>query len=116
MGDRFKFRFFDTEENIMINDEGVESFAIGDLLWDDSGRYINMQCSGLKDKSGNLIYEGDIIDVKGVKYNVVWDNDECGFSLHLIGTAEYHSIYCTSKSDIVKIGNIHENPELLVKD
>jgi len=87
-----------------------------------------MQSTGLKDKNGKEIYEGDCANVtlylmSGVDQNEaeILEPESCvcdvfyskdGFSVNFEGIGALPLSYC---EDIEIIGNIHQNPELLKK-
>lgn len=82
------------------------------------------QFTGLRDKNGKEIYEGDIIrsfDSKGepIIHYILYDNEEAGFVAVLKGSAKgdfgYGKCYQQWITECEKevIGNIHDNPELL---
>lgn len=122
MKDRFRFRAWDNREEKYIYDaqdqydDKVECFGYMFDTYDD--RYIVEQCTGLKDKNGKLIYEGDIVA------NILRDG-----RMKDIGCVEYGYFNCPccdgiygwsfGDADIRNydgytiIGNIHENPELI---
>ncbi len=88
----------------------------------NGNKIIWMQFTGLKDKNGKEIYEGDLL-------HIVIDDDECVREIKYYGDKEYpafdvdeipwlgnESNYLSSISNLGTmeiIGNIYENPELL---
>ena len=72
------------------------------------------QYTGLTDKNGKKIFEGDIVsisgDFKGI-YTCVWE--EYHFDYELENKTMRCCLACVYSDDIKVIGNIHDNPELL---
>ena len=72
------------------------------------------QYTGLKDKNGKEIYEGDIVNIQGIKYYVdfefggFWFNND-----NRKWKANRPFTHFQEINDAEVIGNIHENPELL---
>ena len=79
------------------------------------------QYTGLKDKNGKEIYEGDIIFIKGetklldIKGKVEYSNILAQFIITNTGNIvnEAESLGDYEEEDIEKIGNVYDNPELL---
>ncbi len=77
------------------------------------------QYTGLTDKNGRKIFEGDIVETvcdgeQNPNYVVIWDKGELDFKVtngeeRYKGNYEYLG-YC---DEIIVIGNIFDNPELL---
>lgn len=137
MQDRFKFKYFwdnkmydvmsyDLEANtVTINTDETHFLTVGHKETD----FTNLvQCTGLKDKNGKLIYEGDILrvntgsrDTSG--YGVV-EYLQCGCEFVINGFLDNPSGYHPRKKGeffqklqewlvTEVIGNVFENPELL---
>lgn len=80
-----------------------------------------MQSTGLKDKNGIEIYEGDIVELKypydkriKTKGSIVWDNHKACFGISMKETTEQYELYrVTAENYLSVIGNVFENKNLL---
>ena len=83
--------------------------------------YIFEQYTGLHDKNGREIYEGDILHlpnngpIGGRNRRVVWkDAGAIGWGVLSMCANKYVRCFMLNTNDIQEvIGNIHENPELV---
>jgi len=119
MNDRFKFRAWDKEQNKMFYNaqmtydyplvsDACEADSFGTVLEDNN--MIVMQCIGLKDKNGKLIFEGDILkDKYGALHPISWNIK--GF--YEADTFAVAGFYNAIQEDMEVIGNVYENKELL---
>lgn len=125
-----KFRAWDKEKKIMdivdgITFDGDEIWEIsfpGDC-WRNASNYELMQSTGLTDKNGKEIFEGDVISIvhpfrgrthigEVIKEAYTYNVKDFYFS--------HYDIPCDAFSEGTEymevIGNIHEHPELLEKE
>lgn len=124
MNDRFRFRAWNKKEKIMYYDaEKTYDFLFGrpkaipcdnfeGLLWDED--FVVEQCTGLKDKNGKLIYEGDIVENgAGKRYVIFWCPEKLGFVARTNNPNKVLESLDIYYMPWKVIGNIDENPELL---
>ena len=110
-----KYKILDTPDIINFNTQEVkydsDYYSLDDIEL--------MQYTGIKDKKGKEIYEGDIVLIRIDKTNILHKTivkfKHGAFIADIISDNDYIYLFHFgfNKDDFEVVGNIYENPELL---
>lgn len=118
MSREIEFRAWGPNSKTMWNWEQVKGIA-SNLGWEDfnEGERVLMQYTGLKDKNGVKIFEGDLIkNDRGRTGKVVWHELSASFDTEWVSDSEFNPAIDASfgfknslwKNHVEVIGNIYE--------
>ena len=130
MNRKIKYRAWLKEEKKMVNvetidftdksmqylekNEIIDAYLLRRIIFDDVEL---MQYTGIKDKNGKEIYEGDIvlIDKTNILHKTVVKFKHGAFIADIIGDNDYIYLFHFgfNKDDFEVVGNIYENHKLL---
>lgn len=123
-----RYRAWDKEFKEMVQVDALvfdgqiikATYKNGNVVKEDLKNYKLMQSTGLTDKNGKEVFEGDILSVEtdeeNVKVSVFWDDKH---ALFMFESKKYNEtevlaeLFEDNAYSFEIIGNVHANPELL---
>lgn len=123
-----RFRAWDKEFKEMVQVDALvfgeqiikATYKNGNVVKEDLKNYVLMQSTGLTDKNGKEIFEGDILsietDKENVKVEVSWDSKH---ALFVFESKKYNAkealgeLFEDNSYPFKIIGNVWEDPELV---
>ncbi|HEM4977751.1 TPA: hypothetical protein U1186_000544 [Streptococcus suis] len=111
--------FYITENGLIYNMQQPHRDLIGAVPIEKSGLVV-MQSTGLFDKNGKEIFEGDAVVVydelnefESEVYEIVYSQDNLAWIFYDNKSHDFYLISTCTWDELEIIGNIYENPELV---
>jgi uncharacterized phage protein (TIGR01671 family) len=116
-----RFRAWDKEFKEMVQVDALvfdkqiikATYKNGNVVKEDLKNYVLMQSTGLRDKNGKEIFEGDIVDSEdGILSGVVEFRPDLGMFVSTLIKYNNFERLCNVADSVHIIGDIYTNPEL----
>lgn len=113
-----KFKAMYEADDIMSIDFGKSEISVKTLFFERTNYYkfddiVLMQSTGLRDKNGKEIFEGDIVDSEdGILSGVVEFRPDLGMFVSTLIKYNNFERLCNVADSVHIIGDIYTNPEL----
>jgi uncharacterized phage protein (TIGR01671 family) len=124
-----KFRAWDNDEKRFLDDTDIVEISLDGSItfWEEGHKTYRdielMQCTGLKDKNGKEIFEGDIVENRYEnplaggevveRYRIETAESSLIKMMHSSGLERYDRYLWMNYKNITVVGNIYDYPELM---
>ncbi|MGC7872143.1 YopX family protein [Desulfosporosinus sp. SYSU MS00001] len=116
-----KFRVWDKVRQKMFKPQAISfdtqtlapfAVSVPGRSWEPAEKFDLLQWTGLSDAKGSNVYEGDVISISSVMYQVIWNKSIGGFELLEAGSSFKRNIIDVGIGEIV--GDPYQNVPLTV--
>lgn len=96
---------FDTQSSALF------AVSVPGRSWEPIHKYEILQYTGLTDKNGAEVFQGDLFEIESSLYRVIWAEETAGFKLQNVENFLTREIIEVSGKELR--GNVYQNSELL---